>query len=69
MTNMNEYLLQSTARPSLFVSNIMPSVYLSTPVRWGSRENAAPLTHNAALNMKAELARNGVDATLIEIKA
>lgn len=66
---MNQYLLQSTSRPSLFVTNIMPSVYLSTPVRWGLRKNAAPLTHNAALNMKAELTRNGVDTTLIEIKA
>lgn len=62
---MEEYLIKSTAIPSLFVRELLPTSYPITPVHWGDREQAKPLSYDRAVQINAELLYNGIETEII----
>lgn len=62
---MEEYLIKSTAIPSLFVRELLPTSYHITPVHWGTREQAKLLSYDRAVQINEELLYNGIETQII----
>lgn len=62
---MNEYLIKSKALPSLFVTKMLPTSYVVTPVHWGPKNDAKALSYDRAVSLQEELAQNGIETELI----
>lgn len=64
-----QLIIRSQDKPSLYISNILPNAYLTNFIQWDQRKNAKKFyNYRDAVNVQKYLAKRNIQTILINDK-